>query len=86
MQMFYLVGQDQSNKIWRVLKVDRLKPTMLKVVEDSTPYAEVECVVDLLQRICDKDKATGGLKHVAKCYGIVGMYLTQPMVSLRGHQ
>ncbi|CAN6311295.1 unnamed protein product [Urochloa humidicola] len=69
--MFYLVEKDQCNKTCRVLKIDRSEPTKLTVVEDSTSYTMDECVC-LLQQINDNNKATGGLKHVAKCYGIVG--------------
>ncbi|MCL7021908.1 hypothetical protein MKW94_018581 [Papaver nudicaule] len=68
---FYMVGRDKSRMSWRVLKIDRLEATELNIGEDSTTYSQVECS-DLLKRIDEGNKATGGLKFVTACYGIVG--------------
>lgn len=68
---FYLVGRDKSRIHWRVLKIDRLESTELGVEEDPTIYTENECQ-ELLFRIHEGNKLTGGLKFVTKCYGIVG--------------
>lgn len=68
---FYMIGRDKSRTYWRVLKIDRLDPSELNVREDSTTYTERECS-DLLRRIHEGNKATGGLKFVTTCYGIVG--------------
>lgn len=57
---------------WRVLKIDRLDPCELNVLEDSTTYTERECS-DLLRRIHEGNKVTGGLKFLTTCYGIIGM-------------
>jgi len=54
-----------------VLKIDRLESTELGVEEDPTIYTETECQ-ELLFRIHEGNKLTGGLKFVTKCYGIVG--------------
>lgn len=68
---FYMVGSDKSKTLWRVLKIDRLEATELNIHEDSTTYSQRECY-DLLKRIDEGNRLTGGLKFVTKCYGIVG--------------
>ncbi|GAV70974.1 Syja_N domain-containing protein [Cephalotus follicularis] len=68
---FYMIGRDKSRVYWRVLKIDRLDPSELNIREDSTTYTERECS-DLLRRIHEGNFATGGLKFVTTCYGIVG--------------
>ncbi|CAN0901242.1 Phosphoinositide phosphatase SAC4 [Linum grandiflorum] len=68
---FYMIGRNKARTYWRVLKIDRLDPSELYIREDSTTYTESECS-DLLRRINEGNKATGGLKFVTICYGIVG--------------
>ncbi|XP_022636153.1 phosphoinositide phosphatase SAC3 isoform X3 [Vigna radiata var. radiata] len=68
---FYMIGRDNSRTYWKVLKIDRLDPSELTVLEDSTTYTERECS-DLLRRIHEGNRSTGGLKFVTTCYGIVG--------------
>ncbi|KAK9275983.1 hypothetical protein L1049_023259 [Liquidambar formosana] len=68
---FYMIGRNKSRTYWRVLKIDRLEPFELNVREDSTTYTEGQCS-DLLRRIHEGNKSTGGLKFVTTCYGIVG--------------
>ncbi|XP_057428717.1 phosphoinositide phosphatase SAC3-like isoform X2 [Lotus japonicus] len=68
---FYMIGRDKNRTCWRVLKIDRQDPAELNVCEDSTTYTENECS-DLLRRIHEGNKSTGGLKFVTTCYGIVG--------------
>ncbi|XP_022862461.1 phosphoinositide phosphatase SAC4-like [Olea europaea var. sylvestris] len=68
---FYMVGRDKNRTYWKVLKIDRTEPSELNVREDSTPYTEIECS-DLLRRIHEGNRVTGGLKFVTSCYGIVG--------------
>ena len=70
-QKFYLVGRDKSRTLWRVLKIDRSETTDLGIQEDPTSYSENECQ-ELLWRIHEGNRLTGGLKFVTKCYGIVG--------------
>ncbi|KAJ6415785.1 hypothetical protein OIU84_004559 [Salix udensis] len=70
-QNFYMIGRDKNRTLWRVLKIDRSEPSELIVLEDSTTYSESECY-DLLRRIHEGNKSTGGLKFVTICYGIVG--------------
>lgn len=71
LQMFYMIGRDKSRTYWRVLKIDRLDPSELNIREDSTTYTESECS-ELLRRIHEGNLATGGLKFVTTCYGIIG--------------
>ncbi|CAA3013965.1 phosphoinositide phosphatase SAC3-like isoform X1 [Olea europaea subsp. europaea] len=66
-----MVGRDKNRTYWKVLKIDRTEPSELNVREDSTPYTERECS-DLLRRIHEGNRVTGGLKFVTSCYGIVG--------------
>ncbi|KAK3013611.1 hypothetical protein RJ639_009314 [Escallonia herrerae] len=66
-----MVGMDESRTYWRVLKIDRLEPSVLNICEDSTTYTERECS-DLLTRVHEGNKPTGGLTFVTTCYGIVG--------------
>ncbi|GMI77842.1 suppressor of actin 2 [Hibiscus trionum] len=68
---FYMIGRDKNRTDWRVLKIDRLEPSELNILEDSTTYSEIECS-DLLRRIHDGNRSTGGLKFVTACYGIIG--------------
>ncbi|KAL8119844.1 phosphoinositide phosphatase SAC4-like isoform X3 [Apium graveolens] len=68
---FYMVGRNKSKTYWRVLKIDRLEPFELNILEDSTIYTQRQCA-DLLRRINEGNKSTGGLKFVTNCYGIVG--------------
>ncbi|KAG8097113.1 hypothetical protein GUJ93_ZPchr0013g35848 [Zizania palustris] len=68
---FYLIGRDKTRTLWRVLKIDRMESTELGIEEDSTSYTENECK-ELLWRIHEGNRLTGGLKFVTKCYGIVG--------------
>lgn len=72
LQLFYMVGRDKSRTYWRVLKIDRSEPSELNINEDSTTYTESECC-DLLRRIHEGNRSTGGLKFVTSCYGIIGM-------------
>lgn len=67
-----MIGRDKARTFWRVLKIDRLEPSELNIFEDSTTYSESE-YSELLKRIHEGNKSTGGLKFVISCYGIVGM-------------
>ncbi|KAG9457624.1 hypothetical protein H6P81_002132 [Aristolochia fimbriata] len=68
---FYMIGRNKSRTLWRVLKIDRLEPNELNIREDSTTYSQSECY-DLLKRIHEGNRSTGGLKFVTTCYGIIG--------------
>ncbi|KAK4839328.1 hypothetical protein QYF36_021015 [Acer negundo] len=68
---YYMIGRDKSRTCWRILKIDRLEPSELNIVEDCSTYSEFECF-DLLRRVHEGNRSTGGLKLVTACYGIVG--------------
>ncbi|XP_042002395.1 phosphoinositide phosphatase SAC4-like isoform X3 [Salvia splendens] len=68
---FYMVGRDKTRTFWKILKIDRLEPSELDIHEDTATYNERQCS-DLLRRIHEGNRATGGLKFVTTCYGIVG--------------
>nr|GMC77408.1 phosphoinositide phosphatase SAC2-like isoform X1 [Ipomoea batatas] len=68
---FYMIGRDKNRTYWRVLKIDRTEPLELNIHEDPTIYSEFECY-ELLKRIHEGNRSTGGLKFVTNCYGIVG--------------
>ncbi|KAF8776086.1 hypothetical protein HU200_003768 [Digitaria exilis] len=67
---FILLERQEQDSL-EVLKIDRLESTELGVEEDPTSYTESECQ-ELLWRIHEGNRLTGGLKFVTKCYGIVG--------------
>ncbi|CAL9106632.1 unnamed protein product [Musa acuminata var. zebrina] len=68
---FYMIGRDKSRTLWRVLKIDRSDASELNIREDAATYTESECN-ELLKRIDEGNRLTGGLKFVTNCYGIVG--------------
>lgn len=70
-QRFYLVGSDRNKRFFRVLKIDRSEPAELNISEDPVVYSPQE-IKNLLQRIAEGNRATGGLAFVAKVYGIAG--------------
>eukprot|EP00249_Psilotum_nudum_P020990 c27924_g1_i1 orf=1-615(-) len=70
-QRFYLIGSDRSRRYWRVLKIDRSEPSELNISEDPVAFTQQQCK-DLLQRISDGNRATGGLNFVTKAFGIAG--------------
>lgn len=75
-----MIGQDQSGAVKRVLKISRLEPSELNIIEDSTTYSEADCC-ELRKRLHDGNLSTGGLEFVTLCYGIVGKSLTSNEVS-----
>lgn len=70
-QRFYLIGSDRNKRFFRVLKIDRSEPSDLNISEDPVVYSPQE-IKNLLQRIAEGNRATGGLTFVAKVFGIAG--------------
>ncbi|KAL5729842.1 Phosphoinositide phosphatase sac1 [Ranunculus cassubicifolius] len=68
---YYLIGSDRNKRFFRVLKIDRSEPSELNISEDPVVYSQQE-VKNLLQRISEGNRSTGGLVFVAKVYGIAG--------------
>lgn len=75
-----MIGRSKNRSAWRVLKIDRSEPTELSITEDPTTYTEIECC-ELLKRIHDGNRSTGGLRFVNACYGIVGMLYSSALRS-----
>lgn len=69
---FYLVGGDVTDKLFRVLKIDRTAPPgHLSVFEDDIVYDKRE-MNQLLNAIDDGNKQTGGLKLKCSTWGVLG--------------
>ncbi|GAV78441.1 Syja_N domain-containing protein [Cephalotus follicularis] len=68
---FYLIGSDRNKRFFRVLKIDRSEPLDLNISEDPVVYSPQE-INNLLQRIAEGNRATGGLTFVGKVFGIAG--------------
>ncbi|KAH0943051.1 hypothetical protein HID58_002688 [Brassica napus] len=75
---FYMIGWN-GNGVYRVLKIDQLDASELNLSEDFTAYTKKECN-ELLKRIHKENKATGGLKFVTLCYGIIGLKLSRKLL------
>ncbi|XP_019465463.1 PREDICTED: phosphoinositide phosphatase SAC1 isoform X1 [Lupinus angustifolius] len=67
----YLIGCDRKKRFYRLLKIDRSEPSDLNISEDPVLYSPQE-INNLLQRISQGNKATGGLTFVANVFGIAG--------------
>ncbi|XP_057841139.1 phosphatidylinositol-3-phosphatase SAC1 [Cryptomeria japonica] len=68
---FYLIGSDKYKRHFRVLKIHRTEASELHISEDPVVYTGQE-VNNLLQRISEGNRSTGGLTLVTKAYGIAG--------------
>ncbi|KAI8610146.1 SacI homology domain-containing protein, partial [Chytriomyces sp. MP71] len=71
---FFMVGSTHDEDSFRILKIERaLDPTdaSLCVFDDGIVYTRQE-MMDLLAMIESGNKATGGLRRVASCFGIIG--------------
>ncbi|KAH6795256.1 Phosphoinositide phosphatase family protein [Perilla frutescens var. hirtella] len=66
-----MFGLEKRKRYGKVLKISRLEQSELSIVEDSTIYT-LEEHTELLERIDNGNKYSGGLKFVTICYGIVG--------------
>ncbi len=68
---YYMVGSNQSDNRFRILKIDRTTPTELTVIEDDVIYSKQE-ISDILTVLEEGNRVTGGLNKVVTAYGIVG--------------
>ncbi|KAJ3287826.1 phosphatidylinositol-3,5-bisphosphate 5-phosphatase [Rhizoclosmatium sp. JEL0117] len=68
-----MVGSGADEDSFRILKIDRTLDSngSLSVTEDQTLYSRQE-MMELLSMIESGNAATGGLRRVASCFGIVG--------------
>lgn len=74
MQRFYLIGTSREKRWFQVLKIDRSERSELNISEDPVWYSQQE-VKNLLQRISEGNRSTGGLTFVTKAYGIAGTWI-----------
>lgn len=70
-QRFYIVGSNQSDERFRVLKIDRTSGNELNVIDDEVVYSKQE-ITELLGMIENGNKSSGGLHKVVSFFGIVG--------------
>ena len=69
---FYLVGQDITERQFRILKIDRtVAPGQLGIFEDENEY-DKESIRELLAAIEDGNKGSGGLKTRCSAWGLLG--------------
>ncbi|KAG8076961.1 hypothetical protein GUJ93_ZPchr0006g43002 [Zizania palustris] len=68
---FYILGTNTDKTSWRLLKIDRMDPSVLNIDEGSTVYSHSE-YLDLLNVLDEDHKSTGGVKFVTSCFGIIG--------------
>lgn len=73
LQRFYLVGSNQTESKFRILKMDRTEPKGLILVEDQARYSSKEMKELLATIACvNKPKNPGGLVRAVSAFGIVG--------------
>jgi len=77
-QRFYLMGSNNTLTRFRVLKIDRMEPTELVVVDDKREYTqdEIKDLVSMIDmgnrtRVGQRTNA-GGVARVVSAFGIVG--------------
>jgi phosphatidylinositol 3,5-bisphosphate 5-phosphatase len=69
---FYLVGQDLTERYFRILKIDRTSgPGQLTIFEDENVY-DKQSIRELIAAIEDGNKGSGGLKVKCTAYGLLG--------------
>ena len=69
---FFLVGADNMDRNYRVLKIDRTAPPgHLSIFDDDILYDKQE-MNQLLNAIDDGNKSTGGLKSKCSTWGLLG--------------
>nr|CAD7601107.1 unnamed protein product [Timema genevievae] len=79
-QRFYLVGSNNTQTRFRVLKIDRTEPRELSVVDDGTEYSHDE-IRDLVTMIDVGNRtrvgqrlSSNGVARVVSAFGIVGKF------------
>lgn len=78
LQRFYLMGSNNTLTRFRVLKIDRMEPRELVVVDDKREYTQDE-IKDLVNMIdmgnrtrAGQRNNVGGVARVVSAFGIVG--------------
>ncbi|KAG9290856.1 hypothetical protein G9A89_011005 [Geosiphon pyriformis] len=68
---YYMIGSNQSDNRFRILKIDRNSANELNVIEDDVIYSKQQ-INDILTVLDEGNKISGGLKKVSCVFGIVG--------------
>lgn len=73
LQRFYLVGSNQTESKFRILKIDRMESKELVLVEDQARYTQKE-MKELLSTIAcvNRPKNPAGLVRTVSAFGILG--------------
>ncbi|XP_064627556.1 polyphosphoinositide phosphatase-like isoform X3 [Lineus longissimus] len=76
-QRFYVVGSNNTETRFRVLKIDRTEPHILHVVDDQIEYTQKQIrdmlmMIDYGNRPKQQSKKTAGLCITVSAFGIVG--------------
>lgn len=66
-----MIGTNSDKSLYKILTIDRLKPSELDVSEDPSTYNEDE-YNELIEKIKEESVPNGGFNFVTNCYGIVG--------------
>lgn len=82
LQRFYLMGSNNTLTRFRVLKIDRMEPRELVVMDDKREYTQDE-IKDLVNMIdmgnrprAGQRNNVGGVARVVSAFGIVGKIIT----------
>lgn len=74
-QRFYLIGSNNTQTRFRVLKIDRMEPRELELVDDKREYTQDE-ILDLVDMINMGNRTKGGRGSsgiaTVSAFGIVG--------------
>ncbi|KAJ3390138.1 phosphatidylinositol-3,5-bisphosphate 5-phosphatase [Lobulomyces angularis] len=68
---FFLVGSDQEDSVYKIMKIDRTTSTDLNITTDETFYSKKQ-TIELIQMIHDGNKHSGGLQKVGSYFGLIG--------------
>lgn len=70
-QNFFMIGTNNDQSLYKILTIDRLKPSELDIREDPNTYNEVE-YNELIEKIKEESDPNGGFNFVTDFYGIIG--------------
>ncbi|KAK7789638.1 hypothetical protein R5R35_005398 [Gryllus longicercus] len=74
---FYLMGSNNTQTRFRVLKIDRMEPRELSVVDDKVEYTKDEIrnlvtMIDVGNRRVGQKSSSNGVSRIVSAFGIVG--------------
>lgn len=74
-QRFYLIGSNNTQTRFRVLKIDRTDPRELVIVDDKVEYnqQEIHQLVDMIDN-GNRSARSGGVAKLVSAFGIIGFY------------